>query len=129
MPQPTNEDQENQEPQESTMPIENVGISKIKGLSSEEVSSLLSSVIKEKVDRRPKWQKLADGIVDEEKELRKKYPIPQQMGPLRRTDNEMRCASRGCSSPTYYKFQGIPYCSTHVMRIMNEMLVAKGVLS
>jgi hypothetical protein len=109
------------------MPIENVGISKIKGLSSEEVTSLLSSVIKEKVDRRPKWQKLADGVTEESP--RKKYPTQPQLGPLRITDNEMRCASRGCSSPTYYKFQGIPYCSTHLVRIMNEMLVAKGVLS
>ena len=99
---------------------------KIKGLSTEQVAELLSNSIKEKVDRRPKWQKYADGTFVEEE---RKYPIPQQVGPLRRVDKEMRCASRGCNSPTYYKLQGIQYCSVHCLNIMNEMLVAKGVLS
>ena len=97
----------------------------MKSLSNEEIQKLLTT--KPKADKRPKWQKYADGIFEDD--IRERYPIPQQVGPLRRKDTEMRCASRGCNSPTYYKFQGIPYCSVHVIRIMNEMLVTKGVLS
>jgi len=52
-----------------------------------------------------------------------KYPVPEQRGPLRRFEREMRCASRGCGSSTYFKLQGIPYCMIHCLRLMNEMLV------
>lgn len=53
--------------------------------------------------------------------------IPEQFGPLRHFDREMRCASRGCSSPTHFKLQGIPLCMIHCLRKMNEMLLALGV--
>lgn len=56
-----------------------------------------------------------------------KYPVPEQHGPFRFYDSEFRCASRGCGSPTRYKLQGIPYCSVHVMRKMNDMLIELGV--
>lgn len=56
-----------------------------------------------------------------------KYPVPEQYGPFRFYDTETRCASRGCGSPTRYKLQGIPYCSVHVIRKMNEMLFELGV--
>jgi hypothetical protein len=57
----------------------------------------------------------------------KQYEPIEQYGPLRWYDKEMRCASRGCSSPTYCKVQGIPYCTMHSLRRLNEMLVEKGV--
>lgn len=98
-------------------------------LTNEQIAALLASTTKPKAPaKKPKWQQYADGTFVEE-ETRNKYPRPEQVGPLRRYDNEMRCASRGCNSPTYYKLQGIQYCSVHVIRIMNDMLVAKGVLS
>jgi hypothetical protein len=131
MPQPTSEEPESQELPESTMPIvsgKSISDSGIKGLSSEEIASLLAPKLKPKKDVRPKWQQYADGVSDE-RELRKRYPIHQQIGPVKLTDTERRCVSRGCSSPTYYKLQGIPYCSTHLIRLVNEMLIAKGVLS
>lgn len=62
-----------------------------------------------------------------EKSSTKTYDIPEQFGPLRHFDREMRCASRGCGSSTYYKLQGIPYCMTHSLRTMNEMLINLGV--
>lgn len=51
------------------------------------------------------------------------YPAPEQFGPLRWYDKEMRCASRGCGSPTYCKLKGIPYCIMHSLKLMNELLV------
>lgn len=56
-----------------------------------------------------------------------KYPVPKQVGPLRQFDTGMRCAKRGCSSPTYFKLKGIPTCMIHAMRDMNEMLYELGV--
>jgi len=50
------------------------------------------------------------------------YPPPPQFGPLRWFDKEMRCASRGCGSPTYTQLEGIPRCGMHALKKMNEML-------
>lgn len=55
------------------------------------------------------------------------YPIPEQFGPLRHWDATLRCASRGCASPTHYKLQGIPYCYIHCLRKMNDMLIEFGI--
>ena len=49
-------------------------------------------------------------------------PRTKQFGPLRTYDQEMRCASRGCGSPTYFMLNGISYCWPHVVWRMNEML-------
>jgi|SRR6516225_1243224 hypothetical protein len=54
---------------------------------------------------------------------KRKYPIPEQYGPLRRFDRELRCASRGCGSPTYYKVDGIPYCTVHALRQLNDLVM------
>ena len=51
---------------------------------------------------------------------------PQQYGPLRWYDKEMRCASRGCGSPTHCKVEGIPYCTMHSLRKLNDMLTDEG---
>jgi len=63
-----------------------------------------------------------------ETESENDYPIPEQFGPMRQYDNEMRCASRGCGSSTFHKLQGVPYCMIHIMRKMNEMLYELGVM-
>jgi hypothetical protein len=60
------------------------------------------------------------------KDLRDKYWI-EQTGPLIQYDREMRCASRGCGSSTFFKLQGIPKCTTHCLKTMNEMLQELGV--
>jgi hypothetical protein len=54
----------------------------------------------------------------------KGYPRPPQFGPLRWFDSEMRCACRGCSSPTMLKLNGVARCSVHAMKMMNEMLTS-----
>lgn len=52
----------------------------------------------------------------------KEYPVVQQYGPLRWFDKEMRCVSRGCSSPTYCKVEHKPLCMIHSLRTLNELL-------
>jgi len=49
--------------------------------------------------------------------------VIEQYGPLRWFDTEMRCVSRGCSSPTYCKLEGVPYCTMHALKLMNELLI------
>jgi hypothetical protein len=53
----------------------------------------------------------------------------KQVGPLRLRDKSMRCASRGCASPTYVQVSGTPYCMMHALHKLNERLVEVGVLS
>ena len=48
--------------------------------------------------------------------------VSTQKGPLRYWDKEMRCTSRRCGSPTHYKFRGMPLCTVHALRMMNEEL-------
>jgi hypothetical protein len=45
-----------------------------------------------------------------------------QRGPLRYFDQTMRCTSRRCGSATHYKFRGMPLCTVHAMKRMNEEL-------
>jgi len=70
---------------------------------------------------------LQELLVEEPDQVESRYPRPTQNGPFRFFDSEMRCASRGCGSPTRYKLQGIPYCSVHCLNRMNDMLIAMGV--
>lgn len=58
---------------------------------------------------------------------REERQTPPQVGPIKWYDIAMRCASRGCSSGTYIKFQGVPYCTAHVLRIANKLFVDKGI--
>src|SRR5687768_8718268 len=67
-----------------------------------------------------------DVTITEPQELATARP---QRGPLRFFDTTMRCASRGCSSPTWCKLFGVPYCQVHVDWIMNEILFSLNVES
>lgn len=51
-------------------------------------------------------------------------PAHIQRGPLRWYDKEMRCALRGCTSPTYCRINGIPRCMIHALHDLNELLLA-----
>ena len=65
----------------------------------------------------------------------------RQIGPIIYHDTKQYCVSGRvceingveerfeCGCPTYITFQGVPYCATHILRLANQMLVAKGVLS
>jgi hypothetical protein len=51
--------------------------------------------------------------------------VSTQKGPLRFIDTELRCASRGCSSPTYIKVNNISRCYMHALTELNDMLVGQ----
>lgn len=61
-------------------------------------------------------------LIADEDPPQEKYPVPEQKGPLRRYDREMRCASRRCGSPTYFKYKGVQLCMIHCLNKMNEDL-------
>lgn len=69
---------------------------------------------------------LAEELLNE-RETNSPYPEIVQVGPLRWYDKEMRCASKGCSAPTYMRLQGIQYCWVHAIRKMNVMLNELGI--
>jgi|SRR5215831_287414 len=46
-----------------------------------------------------------------------------QVGPVSQVDKEKRCVSRGCSSPTHWLLDGIPFCSTHLIDSLNERFI------
>lgn len=52
---------------------------------------------------------------------------PPQVGPIKRYDETMRCASRGCSAPTYLRLRGVPRCVPHIIRLANELMVEHGI--
>lgn len=70
------------------------------------------------------------GLVKENASPTTGYPPPQQSGPLRWYDKEMRCLHNKeidgrrimCHSPTYAKLDGIPHCTIHALKVMNERL-------
>lgn len=67
-----------------------------------------------------------DKISDEAFYL-KLYKVPKQKGPVRFFDATLRCASRGCGSPTHFKLQGVPYCMIHTIWKLNDLLLSMGV--
>lgn len=50
-------------------------------------------------------------------------PGPIQLGPLRWAEDTKPCASRGCTSPTMIRVQGIPRCVTHALYALNEIIL------
>lgn len=53
---------------------------------------------------------------------------PPQVGPIKWYDTPMRCSSRGCNSPTYIRWRGMPKCMPHILRLANELFVDEGIL-
>ena len=48
------------------------------------------------------------------------------IGPLRYSETERRCSSRGCGVMTHYAVQGAPKCTIHALTELNDMLVNQG---
>jgi hypothetical protein len=46
-------------------------------------------------------------------------------GPTKYYDATLRCASKGCSSPTHYKIEGIARCHSHAIIELNDLLCAR----
>lgn len=70
---------------------------------------------------------LEQGVDETVEFIHKIYKVPEQKGPVRFFDATLHCASRGCSSPTHFKLQGVPYCMIHVVWKLNDMLLELGV--
>ena len=65
--------------------------------------------------------------LDDDAFLVKLYKVPEQKGPVRFFDETLRCASRGCSSPTHFKLQGVAYCTIHLIWKMNDKFLEMGI--
>jgi hypothetical protein len=82
------------------------------GLTQEEVKALLG----EKKDTRRATEIIGSG-----------YPHKNSRNTKHVTwvDDETRCTSRRCGSPTYIKILGMPLCSTHAILKLSEILDPK----
>lgn len=53
-------------------------------------------------------------------------PRPVQFGPLKIGDEMyLRCAQRGCGSPTCFKVNSIPYCMSHAITQLNRIILTE----
>jgi hypothetical protein len=66
------------------------------------------------------------------KQLLDQDKVPQrhsiEVGPVSTTDKEKRCVSRGCSSPTYWLLDGIPFCTVHLIDSLNQRFLPKKII-
>ena|ERR1700687_3937544 len=85
------------------------------GLSQEQITQLLGPT-----KQTPKSTQSNTPLTDA---LKKLYPVRPQIGPLRYHDDEDRCTSRGCGSPTHYSLMGARKCEAHCLKEMNMLLV------
>jgi hypothetical protein len=51
--------------------------------------------------------------------LNRQYPRLPEDGLVRQVADTKRCASRGCSAPTHFTHKGIPYCTIHLIYLLN----------
>lgn len=77
-------------------------------LSNEEIAALL------KPSRKPRESK---------PQTTKSKTRSIQLGPLGWSDEVARCVSRGCGSTTLVRINGIVYCVTHALYVLNKMLI------
>jgi hypothetical protein len=69
-----------------------------------------------------------DEVIPAENNVVTTYEVPEQRGPLRRFDKEMRCTSRRCGSPTFFKVRGMPLCMMHSLMELNRMLIERDIM-
>jgi hypothetical protein len=90
-------------------------------LTQEQIDELLAQADKRKRPSVafPPEGRLHTTLTPKQQEVRRN----ERRGPLRWYDNTLRCASKGCGSPTNCKVEGIPYCMMHALRSLNEMVI------
>src|SRR5215831_9424350 len=96
-------------------------------LTREQIDALKQK--KNKPTRRP--NKVAEGTPVRSTRLsriRTNYPRLPEGGPVTWHDTltpnkSLRCASRGCTAPTPYRYNGVPYCSIHVIIFLSMELM------
>lgn len=52
-----------------------------------------------------------------------KFARPIQLGPLRYYDQTFRCTRKRCMAPTCIKINDAPYCNTHALYALNQLLM------
>jgi hypothetical protein len=62
-------------------------------------------------------------LLKQDKVFETVHPRPVQLGPLQWKDTTDRCAARGCSTPTYIRIGGIPYCTSHALYALNLIVI------
>lgn len=82
------------------------------------------------------------GKAPKEKPQTVRFPAPPQHGPLQYVEVSAACVvagyyeydkennrtwkkSNACKSQTHYRLKGVPMCSTHALRTMNDMLIER----
>lgn len=79
-------------------------------LSLEQITDLL------KEPKAPQGATSTSGLKPKTKFIRKNTQFPaNNTKHVKRYDASLRCASRGCSSGTNLKLDGIPYCHIHII--------------
>lgn len=111
-------------------------------LTQEQIQALVEKKSRPRGNKTPQGR-VTNGEKVASERLRLLFPTKEQVGPVRRlsSDAHLTCQKTSfsqingkdhyfrCGSPTPYKFQGVAYCSIHLIELANEMLVEKGVLS
>lgn len=70
-------------------------------------------------------------------DVRERYPLTPQSGPIRWREMEMKCVHTevgkntnrryNCHAPTNYTWRGVPQCRVHLMQKANELLIELGI--
>lgn len=53
------------------------------------------------------------------------HPRSLQLGPLKWAEESKPCTSRGCGSPTMIRVRGIPYCTSHALQVLNQIILTE----
>lgn len=81
-------------------------------LSADEIADLLKS--KPSTGRKPATKTTSVQPLER----------PIQIGPLKYHElPNKRCASKGCAAPTLISVSGVPYCSSHALYKLNQMIL------
>lgn len=96
-------------------------------LDNEQIKSLLQKQETKTLAKPPnKRAKEIDQVKTKfTRQIRRKthYPTYPKDGPITWHDTyppypKLHCAARGCRTPTALKYDGIPYCNTHIIHVM-----------
>jgi hypothetical protein len=98
-------------------------------LDAQQVRDLLHKQETKTLKKPPNKRQLEIEVIKakQTKQTRKatQYATLPEDGPVTRHDGypTVRCASRGCSSPTCFKYKGTPYCYMHLIPYLSMEIV------
>jgi|ERR1043166_2083261 hypothetical protein len=86
------------------------------GLSADQIAALLTQP-ERKPRGGPKKSKSTTEIV------KSGGPHTIQFGPLKYYEEITKCTSKGCGSSSMLRINGIPFCGTHSLDVLNKMVI------